>query len=127
MREPYESKNLYTRRREDGMYALYSRTLFRTGQTIFDINSSDKQDGRSRHSIETDAGHFLHPDGMFTNHSCDPSTCVDKEAGLLIAMRNIWPNDEITFNYLASETEMVSGFDCNCGASNCFGKIGINK
>ena len=61
MSELYESKNLYTRRREDDMYALYSRALFRTGQTIFDINSSDKQDGRSRHSIETDAGHFLHP------------------------------------------------------------------
>ena len=127
MSELYESKNLYTRRRQDGMYALYSRALFRTGQTILDINSSDKQDGRSRHSIETDAGHFLHPDGMFTNHSCDPSTYVDKETGLLIAMRNIWPNDEITFNYLASETEMVSSFDCNCGAPNCFGKIEINK
>lgn len=109
------------------MYGLYSRALFRTGQTILDINSSNKQDGRSLHSIETDAGHFLHPDGMFTNHSCNPSTYVDKETGLLIAARNIWPNDEITFDYLASESDIKFPFTCTCGAPNCLGKIGTNK
>lgn len=127
MSELYESKKLYTRRREDGMYGLYSRVLFRTGQTILDINSSDKQDGRSLHSIETDAGHFLHPDAMFTNHSCDPSTYVDKKTGLLIAIRNVWPNDEITFDYLASESDIKFPFTCTCGADNCFGKVGTDK
>lgn len=123
MSELYESKNLYTRRRKDKMYGLYSRILFRKGEHILDIRLSDKQEERDYRSIELQDGHYLHPDGMFTNHSCDPTAYVDKATGFLIATKNIWPNDEITFNYLESETEIVSSFDCGCGAENCFGKI----
>ena len=120
----HESENLYTRRRGDGMFGLYSRKLFRAGQTIINVQNGDKQDNRDFRSIELDNGHYLHPDGMFTNHSCDPSAHIDKVSGFLIAAKQIWPNDEITFDYSATESDIVAPFECRCGATNCSGKIG---
>lgn len=39
------------------------------------------------------------------------------------ALRNISPNEEITFNYLTTESEMAAAFNCICGSANCFGFI----
>lgn len=122
-----ESTNVYTKRKENGMFGLFSRVVFRKGETLLNIRAGDKQDHRDFRSIELSDGQYMHPDGMFTNHSCDPSTYIDKEHGLLIASKQVWPNDEITFDYLASETEIVRNFNCHCGAENCVGKIGTDK
>lgn len=120
----YESEFLYTKRRDDRMYGLYARSIFIKGERIINVNSGDKWDERDFRTIETDAGHFVHPEGMFTNHSCDPSATVDKSGGFLVAIRDIQFGEEITFNYLESEEKLVSGFTCKCGAENCIGKIG---
>lgn len=109
------------------MYGLYAGDSFYSNSSIVDINSGDKQDGATRHSIETDAGHFLHPDAMFTNHSCDPTAYVHKSAGLLLTTRELEVDEEITFDYLASESDIKFPFTCDCGAHNCFGKIGTDK
>jgi hypothetical protein len=122
-----ESENVYIKRKENGMYGLFSRITFRKGENILDIRLSDKQDNRDFRSIELAEGHYMHPDGQFTNHSCDPNAYIDKQRGFLIASKQVWPNDEITFDYLASETEIVSPFNCHCGAENCVGKIGTDK
>lgn len=120
----HESENVYTKRRDDGMFGLYSRKLFRTGETILNMLNGDLQDDQDFRSIELDSGHFHHPDGMFANHSCDPSVSIEKDTGLLIALRSIRPNDEITFDYRTTETEIVAGFICKCGADNCAERIG---
>jgi len=57
-----------------------------------------------------------------TNHSCDPNAGIRKEA-LLVAMRNIKQDEEITFDYsmiMDDEWEM----DCMCGSPLCRGRIG---
>lgn len=123
----HESKRLYTKRRADGMYGLYTNDSFYANSPIIDINSGDKQDVGDWRTIETDAGYFIHPEGMFTNHSCDPTCFVHKSAGLLLTHRELEPDEEITFDYLASETDLKANFTCNCGAHNCFGKIGTDK
>ena len=122
-----ESTNVYTKRKENGIFGLFSRVMFRTGQTILVIRNGDKQENRDFRSIELDDGHYMHPDGMFTNHSCDPTSYINKEQGLLVANKQVWPNDEITFDYLANETEIVRPFYCHCGAENCVSEIGIDK
>ena len=118
-----ESAKVYTKRKENGQYGLFARVLFRSGQTVLDIRSGDKEEEPNFRSIELDDGHYMHPDGMFTNHSCDPSTFVDKEGGLLIATRQIWPNEEITFDYKETETNLAASFNCDCGSKNCKGWI----
>lgn len=39
------------------------------------------------------------------------------------ALRDIAPGEEITFNYLTTESGMAVPFNCICGSSNCFGFI----
>lgn len=57
-----------------------------------------------------------------TNHSCDPNAGIRKEA-LLVAIRNIDKDEEITFDYsmiMADDWEM----DCMCGSPLCRHRIG---
>lgn len=57
-----------------------------------------------------------------TNHSCDPNAGIRKER-LLVAMRDIEKDEEITFDYsmiMADEWEM----DCLCGSPLCRKRIG---
>ncbi len=57
-----------------------------------------------------------------TNHSCDPNAGIRKEA-LLVAIRNIDKDEEITFDYsmiMDDDWEM----DCMCGSPLCRHRIG---
>jgi uncharacterized protein len=57
-----------------------------------------------------------------TNHSCDPNAGIRNEA-LLLAMRDIPQDEEITFDYsmiMADDWEM----DCLCGSPLCRKRIG---
>jgi len=36
------------------------------------------------------------------------------------ALRDIAPGEEVTFNYLTTESEMAAPFNCICGSANCF-------
>ncbi|MBL8189061.1 MAG: SET domain-containing protein-lysine N-methyltransferase [Acidobacteria bacterium] len=58
-----------------------------------------------------------------SNHSCDPNGRFD-ESGMLVAVRAIAAEEEITFDYLAHPLPASPwNFECLCGASNCRGWI----
>ncbi|HYE21970.1 MAG TPA: SET domain-containing protein-lysine N-methyltransferase, partial [Verrucomicrobiae bacterium] len=57
----------------------------------------------------------------YVNHSCDP-TCGVKDKLKLVAMRDIHPGEEITFDYAMTESSDYS-FECNCGRTNCRKKV----
>ena len=57
----------------------------------------------------------------FINHSCDPNAGVVGQI-ILVAMREIQPDEEITFDYATTDTQLP-GFRCNCGSENCRGWI----
>jgi hypothetical protein len=60
---------------------------------------------------------------QYLNHSCEPS-CYMKAGELTFrALRNIAAGEEITFNYLTTESKMAVPFHCICGSPNCFGFI----
>ncbi len=62
-----------------------------------------------------------------TNHSCDPNAAFDAE-GMLVALRDIAPNEEITFDYLKHPTPASPwNFACRCGSSNCVGWISASR
>lgn len=59
------------------------------------------------------------------NHSCEPNAGFKGQI-ILIAMRDIVPNEEITFDYamtLAEVEESVYVMDCKCNAFKCRKKI----
>ena len=128
MSEYHEGKGVYIALKEDGHYGLFAaKRMDCTNYPILNIGIGRKQDDGDFYTIEIDEGHILHPYGRYTNHSCNPSAFVDKSSGYLLSTREIAVDEEITFDYLASETNIKANFECNCGADNCVGKIGSDK
>lgn len=58
----------------------------------------------------------------FINHSCSPNCEAEFIDGRIwiIAIRNIEPGEELTFNY-GYDLESYKEHPCRCGASNCVG------
>jgi SET domain-containing protein len=80
---------------------------------IFQIDDEFDIDG----SIEANLARFI-------NHSCAPNAeaQLDGEHVWIIALRDIAPGEEISFNY-GYDLEDYREHRCNCGAPNCFGYI----
>lgn len=60
---------------------------------------------------------------QYVNHNCEPNGYVNAEEFTFCAMRNIRKGEEITFNYLTTEYELATPFQCGCRAEKCFGFI----
>jgi hypothetical protein len=60
---------------------------------------------------------------QYINHSCEPNTFFDTKSGEVVALRDITPNEEITFFYPSTEWSMTQSFACFCGAASCLGQI----
>ena len=127
MSEFHEGKGVYIALKENGHYGLFAARTFEYHEPVLDIKIGRKQNDSDIYTIEIDEGHILHPYGRYTNHSCDPSAFVDKSSGYLFAGRSIRIDEEITFDYLSSETNIKANFACTCGSANCVGKIGTDK
>ena len=62
------------------------------------------------------------------NHSCDPNSnshLINDNDPLhykCVALKDIQTGEELNCNY-NSFVFTMEGFDCNCGAKNCYGKI----
>ena len=80
----------------------------------------------TRLTIEVEPGKHLFTEdspGSFVNHACIPNCRFDRERMAFVAAKPIASGEEITFNYLTTESELASPFECTCGAPNCFGLI----
>lgn len=61
-----------------------------------------------------------------TNHSCDPNSSFNED-GMLVALRDIARDEEITYDYLLHPIPASPwNFACHCGSSNCVGWILAN-
>src|SRR5262245_44211140 len=80
---------------------------------IFQIDDEFDIDG----SIDSNLARFI-------NHSCAPNAeaQLDGEHIWIVALRDIAPGEEITFNY-GYDLDDYREHPCNCGAPNCFGYI----
>ena len=64
----------------------------------------------------------------YMNHSCSP-TCWfvhggDRYEGVMVAVRDLVPGDEITYDYCTSEDcDLTPAWDCHCGSSECRGLV----
>jgi hypothetical protein len=56
------------------------------------------------------------------NHSCNPNAGFRGQVSL-VAMRDILPGEEITFDYAMSDATPYDEFDCQCGAIHCRGRV----
>lgn len=59
----------------------------------------------------------------FINHSCEPNSYINFRDLTLRVIRKIKKGEEITYNYLTTEWELKSKFQCKCGSGKCYGHI----
>ena len=107
---------------------LITMEEIRKGKRILKINGAlvaRREVKNSNAALQIDEDLFLESDGTIDenlNHSCDPNCYVDFDSLCLVALKDIAPGEELTFNYNASEYDLVDqgcAFLCCCGAVNC--------
>ena len=61
---------------------------------------------------------------MFINHSCAPNceTLEENERIFIIALRDIQPGEELTYEYHLHDSDSTDG-TCHCGAPQCRGTM----
>lgn len=84
-------------------------------------------DDRQSRSIQVDADLYLvsgdTPDpGDMLNHSCEPN-CGLLGQMLVVAMRDIVPGEELSFDYAMCDASDYDEFRCLCGESTCRGIV----
>ena len=58
----------------------------------------------------------------YVNHSCDPNSGISGQI-TLVAMRDILPGEEITYDYAMSDGSPYDEFACSCGSHRCRGHV----
>lgn len=75
-----------------------------------------------RLTIQIEEDFYLAGDNIepadFVNHSCDPNAGMNGQI-VLLAMRDIEPDEEICFDYAMCDSSDYDEFECQCGAPNC--------
>jgi SET domain-containing protein len=93
-----------------------------TGAVLDSLNAD-----RQSRSIQIDTDLYLVSDetqeaGDMLNHSCEPN-CGLLGQTLVVAMRDIAPGEELSFDYAMCDASDYDEFRCRCGQSNCRGII----
>ena len=96
---------------------------FSKGELVLDLSVAEVLDEPDYTSIDLGDSNVYHPVGRYINHACNPTSYVDADRKAIVAVGTIKPGDEITFNYLVSERQIVAPFDCACGWVHCVGRI----
>jgi len=91
-----------------GGKALFTRAEIKAGDIVHRLRGSVSKTA-SRESIEIGPNqHITDPFGIYMNHSSKPTTYIDGRN--VVATRDLYPGEEINFDYNASETNVVSRF-----------------
>lgn len=77
-------------------------------------------------SVQIGEDAYLVPDelasGDHVNHSCEPNAGLRGDR-TVVAMRDIAPGEEITYDYATSDGSAYDEFACRCGAASCRGRV----
>ncbi len=60
---------------------------------------------------------------QYINHSCEPNVFFNTTTMQLVALKEIQPEEEMTFFYPSTEWRMTQSFKCYCGSNGCIGTI----
>lgn len=58
----------------------------------------------------------------FINHSCEPNAGMDSEV-TIVALRHIFPGEEVSIDYAMCDGSAYDEFDCMCGSRLCRGRV----
>jgi hypothetical protein len=91
-------------------YGVFTTCGYEVGDVVLKL-SGKIVDAPTRESIEISQGrHVIDSFGSYVNHSFTPTTRVDVSEGCLVAIQDLEPGSQITFNYNESESSMACPF-----------------
>lgn len=121
-------------RDKDGFKGVYARQAIPKDSVIFTLRGSILT-RPSKYTIELGSKQHLNVPPhrkanneldycwQYLNHCCEPNGYINISERSFRALRDITPGEQITFNYLTTESEMAVPFNCTCRSPNCFGYI----
>lgn len=117
--------------RDSGRHGLgvFAARLIPAGEPILvftgPVKSRD-QLGDGEYHLQISENDYLGASGKaddYVNHSCEPNAGFRGEP-VLVAMRDIRPGEEITWDYSTAIDEAdFPGFACHCGTTLCRGSV----
>ena len=114
---------------------VFADRNFKSGEAIISFaNTLVDRDHASSEAVQITDDKFLDTEWLvteaFINHSCNPNAKLeihlDQPSSAYVAIRDIAKDEEIAFNYLATEYDMVKNggnFECACGSPDCYHQI----
>jgi hypothetical protein len=122
--------------RESGLrgMGLFARRVIREGETIVAFGGTviDRAallglpPAATRYTLQIDEDLFIVSDrpgpADFVNHSCQPNAGLKGQV-VLVAMRTISRDEEITYDYAMSDACAYDEFPCACGSIHCRGVV----
>ena len=106
--------------------ALFAQRSFHPGEIIAEFSAGTIAAEPTYLTVQVDVGKHitLQPEFLqYINHSCDPNVFFDTSSMKLVALKEIHPDEEMTFFYPSTEWEMTQSFSCYCGSPRCIGEI----
>jgi hypothetical protein len=116
-----------------GEFGVVARRRVAPGEPLLTVEG-ELRDSPSKYSVQIGAGRHIEPGRNggpeevaerklwpYLNHSCSPNAYL--RGVEIVALREIAPGEQVTFNYNTTEYDMSSPFQCHCGAAGCQGSI----
>lgn len=112
--------------------ALLAAQNIKKGATVLKLAFDSVKKGAEASQVSMQIGEDAFIDSKhlklsdFINHSCNPNLKVDYETMNFVSLRDIKIGEELCFNYLTTEYDMLRDyldFDCKCGSQSCVGRI----
>lgn len=106
--------------------ALFAKQSFQPGDMIAEFSAGSIASEPTYLTVQVDEGNHitLQPEFLqYINHSCDPNVFFNTTTMQLVALKEILPEEEMTFFYPSTEWEMIQPFSCYCGSPNCLRQI----
>ena len=87
---------------------------------VYDDDYEDWTDDLMNHAIQFGEGLWRDSKGIarYINHSCEPN-CGIRDLFKVVAMRDIYQGEEITWDYEMTERNKYWKMKCKCGTPGC--------
>jgi hypothetical protein len=107
---------------------VFATRRFLRGETVIVGRAVEHPSARTRMSVQLDWDRHVEMDAPATllNHSCAPNLGVRENewcAYDFVALRHVFPGEELAFDYAMTEHSLIAPLSCCCGSSACQGQI----
>ncbi|MEO7983653.1 MAG: SET domain-containing protein-lysine N-methyltransferase [Bacteroidota bacterium] len=110
----------------NGQNALFALRSFQPGDIIADFSAGTISAEPTYLTVQVGVGKHitLQPEFLqYINHGCDPNVFFNTTTMQLVALKELQPDEEMTFFYPSTEWKMTQPFNCYCGSPHCIGQI----